>query len=112
MLRKVHGIKAAEVAKKLGLKEAAYTRYERGEGAITIDKLRHIAEVINADPLQLLVLTPDTFVKNGNTIIESGVSTPTNKSQVTSEFQLHLTLKLIESVTRLSEQLIGILGKK
>ena len=39
LYRKMRGVKGVEVAGKLGLKEAAYTRYER---AITIKMVREI----------------------------------------------------------------------
>jgi len=54
--RKASGMKAAEVARKLGISESAYTHYERGTRAPTIDFMRKIATVINANPLLLLTV--------------------------------------------------------
>lgn len=39
MYRKIRGMKASEVAERLGIKESSYSNYERGETALTIDIL-------------------------------------------------------------------------
>lgn len=110
--RKLRGIKATEVAHKLGLKEAAYTRLERGEGAITIDRLRLIGEVLRLNPLRLATVQPDNIINNGNNSAEAIVLSEANKSQNVNESHIQLALKLIESVTKLNEKLIMILDKK
>jgi len=40
--RKIKEVKASDIAKQLGMKEATYTKYERGETAITIDFLQKV----------------------------------------------------------------------
>src|SRR5690606_8212437 len=52
--RKIAGLKAFDVAEQLGIKEAAYTKYERGETKITIDFVKKISEIFKIDPLLLL----------------------------------------------------------
>jgi transcriptional regulator with XRE-family HTH domain len=52
LYRKIRGMKAFEVAEGLGLKEASYTRYERGEGAITVDLIQKVAEILKVYPLK------------------------------------------------------------
>lgn len=42
-LRKLKGIKAFEMAKRLNMKESTYTKYERGETAITIEFIDKVA---------------------------------------------------------------------
>ena len=44
LYRKIREMKALEVADLLGMKEATYTRYERGEASITIDFIELIFE--------------------------------------------------------------------
>ena len=112
LYRKMRGVKALEVAEKLGLKEAAYTRYERGEGAITIKMVRQIAEVLKVDPLHLIALAPGSNVDNGNNSPNAFVALNSPNCQAVNDKQLQLTLKLIESVTVLNEKLIGMIGKK
>ena len=93
------------------MKEAAYTRYERGEGAITIKMVRQISEVLKVDPLHL-VSSPPGMAKNGSNSPNAIVALSANNCQTINDNQLQLTLKLIESVTALNEKLIGMLGKK
>lgn len=112
MYRKIRGVKAMELAKKLGLKEAAYTRYERGEGAITIKMVREIAEILKVDPLHLISLQPGSFIENGSNSPHAFVALNSPNCQAVNDNQLQLTLKLIESVTALNEKLIGMIGKK
>lgn len=110
LYRKMCGVKAIEVAEKLGLKEAAYTRYERGEGAITVKMVRQIAEILNVDPLQLITTQPG-IAKNGSNSPSAIVALQANNCQTINENQLQLTLKLIESVTTLNEKLINQISK-
>jgi transcriptional regulator with XRE-family HTH domain len=110
LYRKMRGVKAVEVAEKLGLKEAAYTRYERGEGAITVEMVRQVAEVLKVDPLQLIAV-PQGFIENGNSP-NAFVALNSPNCQTINDKQLQLTLKLIESVTALNEKLMGMIGKK
>jgi len=42
--RKVNEKKASEVSDYIGITEAAYTKYERGETQITIDVIQKVAE--------------------------------------------------------------------
>lgn len=111
LYRKIRGVKAAEVAERLGLKEAAYTRYERGEGAITIKMVRQIAEVLDVDPLQL-ISAPPQIAKNGSNSPNAIVALNSPNCQTLNSEQLQLTLKLIESVTALNEKLVELLHKK
>jgi transcriptional regulator with XRE-family HTH domain len=111
LYRKMRGVKAIEVAEKLGLKEAAYTRYERGEGNITIKMVRQISEVLNVDPLQLVSTTPG-IAKNGSNSPNAIVALNSPNCQTINDKQLQLTLKLLESVTALNEKLIGMIDIK
>lgn len=63
-IKEIKGLKAVELAEKLGLKESSYTRYERGEGPITVDLIQQITEVLNVDPLLLLSVPPSNFIEN------------------------------------------------
>ncbi len=112
LYRKIRDVKAKQVAEKLGMKEAAYTRYERGEGAITIKMVREIAEVLKVDPLNLIALSPGSLTESGNNSPSAIVALQANNCQTINDNQLQLTLKLIESVTALNEKLIGMIGKK
>ncbi|SIT16995.1 helix-turn-helix domain-containing protein [Belliella pelovolcani] len=51
LFRKLRQKKALEVALHLGLKEAAYTKYERGETKITIEIIQNISEFLNVERL-------------------------------------------------------------
>lgn len=112
LYRKIKGVKALEVAEKLGLKEAAYTRYERGEGQLTINMIRKIAEILKIDPLLLVTANPISFIDNGHNSPNSIIALNASHCQTSSENQLQLVLKLIESVTALNDKLVTLLKKE
>jgi len=109
MYRKIRGIKAVEIAEKLGLKEAAYTRYERGEGALTIDMVQKIAEILKIDPVQLITTSPANFIDNGHNSPNSIIAFNASNCQTSSNLQLDLLLKLVESVTILNEKVVKMI---
>ena len=63
-LRNHREIKAAEVAKYLHLSPAAYTKYEKGETAITIHFLNQMGEFFNVSPMYFLQSSPETIIEN------------------------------------------------
>jgi transcriptional regulator with XRE-family HTH domain len=63
-LRNHREIKASEIAKFVHLSPAAYTKYERGETAITINFLNQVAQFFDVDPFQLLQNSPKTIIEN------------------------------------------------
>jgi transcriptional regulator with XRE-family HTH domain len=107
MFRKVRGIKAFDMAERLGMKEATYTKYERGETKITIDFVQKVAEELKVDPLQMLSTTPSNFIENGS---NSPIAIQHNSSfQTTNEQQAQMMLKLMESVMAVNEKMMRLL---
>lgn len=80
-LRIHKGVKAIEIAKKLSISEAAYTKYERGETSITLNFLNEIANFFSISPYQLLRNQPENIIEN---IFFSTLSINTN-TYVTKE---------------------------
>lgn len=66
VFRKLRDKKAMEVAGELGISEAAYTKYERGESKITIDIVQKVAEILEVDPFTLMSSLPFGSINNGN----------------------------------------------
>jgi transcriptional regulator with XRE-family HTH domain len=113
LYRKIRGMKAFEIAEGLGLKEASYTRYERGEAAITVDIVQKVAEALKVDPLMLLSVSPSTFIEIGQS---NGNNSPVGihgyyNHQTTNDEQVQTMLKLMENVISISQKLIEFLDK-
>ncbi|MFT3738391.1 MAG: helix-turn-helix transcriptional regulator [Breznakibacter sp.] len=111
--RKLRGMKAMEVAEGLGLKEASYTRYERGEAAITVDIVQKVAEILKIDPLMLMSVPPSSFLESGNNspgAILGRVGGSYN-FQTYDERQSEMMLKLMENMMTLSRNLIELMDK-
>jgi transcriptional regulator with XRE-family HTH domain len=107
MFRKVRGIKAFDMADRLGMKEATYTKYERGETKITIDFVQKVAEELKVDPLQMLSTTPSNFIENGS---NSPIAIQHHSTfQTTNEQQTQMMLKLMESVMAMNEKVMKLL---
>jgi transcriptional regulator with XRE-family HTH domain len=107
MFRKIRGIKAFDMADRLGMKEATYTKYERGETKITIDFVQKVAEELKVDPFKLLSTTANQVIENvSNSAIYGNY-------QTTNEQQTQMMMKLIESIMALNEKVMKMLeGRK
>lgn len=109
LFRKLREKKAAEVAEFIGIGEAAYTKYERGESKITIDVIQKAAELLKIDPLRILSSSPGNFVEN---VTNSPVFSNFHTFQTTNDQQTALMLKLIENVVAMNEKLMVLLERK
>jgi len=110
-LRKIRDKKAGEVAKHVGMGEAAYTKYERGESKITIELIQKVAEFFKIDPLQLLSTATSNFVDN---VTNSQVLLSSNfhTFQTYNQEQNQMMIKLMESVISMNEKITALLEKK
>lgn len=115
MYRKIRGIKASDIAQRLGISESSYTRYERGETSITIDLIKQIADELRVDPVTLLSIHPSNFIDNANSpnsVVLTSNSISSSELNTVNEEQMKMMLKLMESVVAISEKLIGLLDRK
>ena len=113
LYRKIRGIKAADMAERLGLKESSYTRYERGETALTIDFVQKASEVLKIDPLTMLSISPGSYLENGSNSPNSCIANQNGyyNYQGVTEDQTKMILKLMENVTTMSERVLAMLEK-
>ena len=110
--RKFRDIKALEVAEHLGLSEAAYTKYERGESKITIEIVQGVAEFLKIDPLQLVAANSGHVVENSNSP-NSPIAIQDNSSfQTTNDDQTKLITKLVENVIAMNEKIMKLLDRE
>jgi transcriptional regulator with XRE-family HTH domain len=122
LYRKLREKKALEVAEYLGMKEASYTRYERGEAKITVDIIQKVAEFLNVDPLSILSAQPGAFIESFNnspfTESPASISGVGNSSSIgdnynsTNEKQTEMMMKLMENMLKLSDGMLEMMGKK
>lgn len=106
MYRKIRGIKAFDIAEQLAMKEATYSKYERGETQITIEFVQKVAEILKIDPLQILTVSPSNFIENCTHFAVHDYHNHNNTEQT------KMMLRLMESVTVLNERLVKLLEKK
>jgi transcriptional regulator with XRE-family HTH domain len=114
MFRKIRGIKAFDMAERLGIKEATYTKYERGETKITIDFVQKVADELKVDPIELLTISPGNYIESGNNSPGAilGRIGGSYNYQTTNEQQTQMMMKLIESVMALNERVMKMLDEK
>lgn len=106
--RRIRERKASEVANHLGMSEAAYTKYERGESQITVKIIQNVAEFLKVDPLQIISSSPSSFFEN---VQNSPINSNFHTYQNISEEQTKIMLKLMESVTTMNERILLLLEK-
>jgi transcriptional regulator with XRE-family HTH domain len=114
MYRKIRGIKASDIAQRLGISESSYTRYERGETSITVDLIKQIADELKVDPVTLLSIHPSNFIDNANSpnsVVLTSNSISSSELNTVNEEQTKMMMKLLESVLTLNEKLITLLDK-
>lgn len=105
--RKLRDRKAMEVAEHLGLKEAAYTKYERGESQITIDLIQKVAEFLNVDPLQIVSANPGYVIEH---LTNSPFSITGNvKANYADKNQTEVMMKMMETMMQMNEAIKKIL---
>lgn len=109
--RKIAGIKANDAADRLGIGEAAYTKYERGETNITVEFIQKVAAIFKIDPLQLLSSTTGGFFENisNSTILNTSTF---HTFQTVNEQQNQAILKLIDNVVEMNKRVMELLEKK
>lgn len=107
-LRKIRDKKSGEVAKFLGLGDAAYTKYERGESKITVDIIQKVAEFYKIDPLQLLSASTGNVFEN---VTNSPIFSNFQTFQTVSEEQNRMMMKLMESVMQLNQKLMELIDE-
>ncbi|MBB5437731.1 transcriptional regulator with XRE-family HTH domain [Pedobacter sp. AK017] len=106
MYRKIREIKAFNIAEQLGLKEAAYSKYERGETAITVDFVQKVAQIINIDPIQMMTVSPGHMI-NPSMAIQTDSSFRSR-----DEKQNEAILTLINSQIEMNKKIMELLEKK
>ncbi len=108
--RKFKEKKAFEIAEYVGIGEAAYTKYERGESKITIDFIQKVAEFLNIDPLALMTVPEGHVVENNNSP-NSVVAFENSNVQTTNEKQNEAILTLIDNVVEMNKRIMALLEK-
>lgn len=106
--RRIRERKASEVARHMGISEAAYTKYERGESQITIAFLQKVSEFLEVDPLQIISASPSNFFEN---VHNSPILSNFHTFQTVNEEQTMLMIKLMENVISLNQRVISLLDK-
>lgn len=105
-LRKLKDFKASEMAMRLSMKESTYTKYERGETAITLAFLNKVATILSIDALKILTASP-------NSLFETSFNSSENSSHVWGSVKQNTEMSvLIEGIISLNEKLALIIGNK
>jgi transcriptional regulator with XRE-family HTH domain len=86
------------------MKEAAYTKYERGESKVTIDLVQKVATALEVDPISILAAAPDNFIE---TISNNSNSAVGNVVEIKGDFN-----SVDKQQQELMEKLIDLLAKK
>jgi transcriptional regulator with XRE-family HTH domain len=103
--------KALEVADHLGIKEAAYTKYERGETKITIDFIQNVSEFLEVDPVHILFSNPEKLLEG---LYQSSTSVDLKSNPAHSNNCNQTVLQLLECILSMNQSIKEILtaGKK
>jgi len=111
--RKIKDKKASEVADFIGISEAAYTKYERGETQITIDFIQKVSECLKVDPVSIITSTPGNFVENGHNSPNAGVGNYVGGDiKLVDDKQTSLITKLIETQIDMNKEILAMLKNK
>lgn len=97
-----------EVAEYIGIGEAAYTKYERGETRITIEIIQKVAEFLKIDPIRLITEAPATYVEN------KGVTSSPNAHSNSANGDINyvgVDKELINAVIKMMEKMVDFLDR-
>lgn len=106
--RKFREKKALEVAEHIGIGEAAYTKYERGESKLTVDFIQNVAEFLDIDPISLMTLSQGHNIEN---VTNSPFAIDGSTVTTTSEKQNDAILVLIDNVVEMNKRIMDLLEK-
>ena len=109
--RMMRDMKASDLAERIGMKEAAYTKYERGESKVTIDLVQKVATALEVDPIMILATAPDNFIESISNNTVSGVLMGNGDLEVKGDFNA-ADKQQQELMVKLMEKLIEMLGNK
>jgi transcriptional regulator with XRE-family HTH domain len=101
-------MKAFDLAERIGMKEAAYTKYERGESKLTLDLIQKVATALEVDPITILSAAPDNFIESISNNSSSAVG---NVVEIQGDFN-SVDKQQQELMMKLMEKLIDLLDKK
>lgn len=108
--RKLRERKAFEVADFLGIKEATYTKYERGESKITVDIIQKVSEFLKVDPIQMISTNPENIIESVN---NSPFTFSGNvKTSYVDIKQTEIMMKMMETMMQMNEAIRKILEGK
>jgi len=65
-IRELKGISQENVATRLGISQAAYSRLEKDDKLLTFDKLESISEILDIDPMKILNFDEQMIFNNSN----------------------------------------------
>lgn len=109
-IRRYKEKKAFEVAEYIGIGEAAYTKYERGESKITIDLIQKVSEFLKIDPFSLINCSDGHILEN---ITNSPIAIQTNSTFSTSnESQNQAILALVQNVIEINNKILILFEKQ
>ena len=108
--RQLRDIKASDLAERIGMKEGAYSKYERGESSITVELVQKVATALDVNPISILAASPDNFIESitNNNSAQIGNA---NSFEVAGDYHA-ANEKQNEAMMKLMEKLIELLGNK
>jgi transcriptional regulator with XRE-family HTH domain len=109
--RMMRDMKAADFAERIGMKEHAYAKYERGESKITIPFIQKAATALKVDPISILTASPENFIESisNNSVATGGVALIGNDVDVKGNVNAN-DKQQQELMMKLMEKLIDLLG--
>ena len=77
-IRKIRNLSQGQVAKRIGMEQTQYSRYERGENEIKVNVLIEICKALNVSADYLLELTDIPEMNKPTTNIKNQINGGTN----------------------------------
>ncbi|WP_258102369.1 helix-turn-helix domain-containing protein [Marinoscillum pacificum] len=75
------------------MKEATYTKYERGESQITICMVQQVAELLQVNPIRILLADPDHYIESlSQPIPQSSPETLDKLIEVLQQLMWHFSI--------------------
>ena len=109
--RQLRDIKASDLAERIGMKEGAYSKYERGESSITVELVQKVATALDVNPISILAASPDNFIESITNNPHGQAIGIGNSIDIAGDYNA-VNEKQNEAMMKLMEKLIELLGKK
>ena len=97
LLRELKGISRKEIAEKLNIGVSGYSKIERGEVDISLNKFEQIAKILGYSMIEIIAFDPKELLSKNNSISSRNKNTLPKKNAIVNYEYIEKYIALLEN---------------